>query len=156
MKRVGLWAAMGIGICLTVGLLTVEPGYTEEKDHVATCTLETLKGRYLSTFSGFLVPPTPGITTQTPVAGAQVEIFNGDGTGTYQATVSVNGASTQFRDVHMQYTVDTDCSGTITLQLPFGDVHSDIYIAPNGAEFVVVATDMGNIVANPARRVSRK
>jgi hypothetical protein len=33
MKRVGLWAAMGIGLFLTVGLLTVEPGYAEEKAH---------------------------------------------------------------------------------------------------------------------------
>src|SRR5262249_36256003 len=29
MKRVGLWA-MGIGLCITVGLLTVEQGYAEE------------------------------------------------------------------------------------------------------------------------------
>lgn len=27
MKRRGLWAAMGIGLCLTGGLLTAEPGY---------------------------------------------------------------------------------------------------------------------------------
>jgi hypothetical protein len=139
-----------------VGLLTVERGYAEEKEHTPTCTLETLKGRYLSTFSGFLVPPTPGVTTQTPLAGAQVDIFNGDGTGTHQATVSVNGAITQFRDVLVRYTVNVDCSGTITLQLPFGDVSSDVYIAPNGAEFVVVQTDTGSILANTSRRVSRK
>jgi hypothetical protein len=72
MKRVGLWT---IGLFLTVGLLTVKQGYVEERDHAPTCTLATLKGRYLSTFSGFLVPPTPGITTQTPLAGAQVDIF---------------------------------------------------------------------------------
>lgn len=139
-----------------MGLLTVAQGDAEKKDDTPTCTLKTLEGRYLSTFSGFLVPPTPGVTTQTPLAGAQVDIFNGDGTGTHQATVSFNGAITQFRDVRVNYTVNTDCSGTITLQLPFGDVNSDMYIAPNGAEFVVVETDTGSIVANPARRVSRK
>ena len=156
MKRIGLWAAIGIGIFLTVGLITVKQGYAEEEDNGPTCTLKTLKGRYLSTFSGFLVPPTPGITTQTPLAGAQVDIFNGDGTGTHQATVSLNGTSTQFHDVLVNYTINADCSGTITLQLPFGEVKSDLYIAPNGAEFVVVQTDTGSIVANPARRVSRK
>ena len=47
MKRVGLWAAIGIGIFIAVGLITVEPGYAEEKEHEPTCTLKTLKGRYL-------------------------------------------------------------------------------------------------------------
>src|SRR5215475_11808508 len=111
MQRVGVWT-IAIGLVVTVGLLTVPHGFTEEKEHEPTCTLKTLKGRYLSTFSGFLVPPTPGITTQTPLAGAQVDIFNGDGTGTHQATVSVGGVITPFRDVLLIYTVDKDCSGT--------------------------------------------
>jgi hypothetical protein len=38
MKRVGLWAAMGIGLFITVGLLTVEPGYAEKKDHFVPST----------------------------------------------------------------------------------------------------------------------
>ena len=36
--------AIGIGIFITVGLLTVEQGYAEEKDDGPTCTLNTLKG----------------------------------------------------------------------------------------------------------------
>jgi hypothetical protein len=157
MQRVGLWAAIRIGICITVGLLTVARGYAEEKEHEPTCTLKTLKGRYLSAFSGFLVPPTPGITTQTPIAGAQVDIFNGDGTGTHQATVSLNGEILPpIRDVVINYTVNEDCSGTRTLQLPFGDIKSDLYIAPDGKEFVVTQTDPGSIVAGVSRRVSRK
>ena len=31
MKRVSLWT-IGIGLCITVGLLTVEQGYAEEKE----------------------------------------------------------------------------------------------------------------------------
>jgi hypothetical protein len=151
MKRVGVWT-IGIGLVVTVGLLTVKPGYAQEK----RCTEATLKGRYLSAFSGFLVPPTPDITTQTPIAGAQVDIYNGDGTGTHQATVSLNGEILQIRDVEINYTVNADCSGTNTLKLPFGDINGAMYIAPNGEEFVVIQTDPGSIVAGPARRVSRK
>jgi hypothetical protein len=135
----------------------MEQGYAEEKDHAPTCTLATLKGRYLSAFSGFLVPPTPGVTTQTPLAGAQVDIFNGDGTGTHQATVSLNGEIAQFSDVLLSYTVDKEsCTGTITLHLPFGTINSDMYIAPDGAEFVVIQTDTGSVLAGASRRVSRK
>ena len=82
MKRVGLWAAMGIGIFITVGLLTVEPGYAGEKKHAPMCTLETLKGRYLFAQQAMLLPPAFGITEPTPGADAGFHIFNGDGTGT--------------------------------------------------------------------------
>ena len=154
MKRVGLWAAVGIGLCITMGLLTAKQGYAD--DDGPTCTLATLKGRYLSAFAGFLVPPTPGVTTQAPLAGAQVDIFHGDGTGTHRATVSVNGEIAQFGDILVSYTVNADCSGTITLHLPFGTINSDMYIAPDGEEFVVIQTDTGSVLAGTSRRVSRK
>ena len=56
MKRVGLWAAIGIGLFITVGLITMKQGYTEEKDHAPTCTLKTLTGRYLFAGSGTILP----------------------------------------------------------------------------------------------------
>ena len=59
MQRVGLWT-IGIGLFITVGLLTVESGYAEEKEHEPTCTLKTLKGRYLFAASGTLLPPAFG------------------------------------------------------------------------------------------------
>ena len=153
----GILTVATLVLVVTMGLITVKHGYAEEKDHAPTCTLETLKGRYLSTFSGFLVPPTPGITTQTPLAGAGVDIFNGDGTGTHRATVSVNGEIAQFGDILMSYTVNKEsCSGTITLHLPFGAINSDMYIAPDGKEFVVIQTDTGSVLAGASRRVSRK
>ena len=65
MQRVGLWTAIGIGIFITVGLLTVEPGYAEEKEHEPTCTLKTLKGRYLFASPGTLLPPAFGVTEPT-------------------------------------------------------------------------------------------
>src|SRR2546426_11253906 len=59
MKRVSLWM-MGIGLCLTAGLLTVEQGYAGEKEHTTECTLATLKGRYLFASPGTLLPPAFG------------------------------------------------------------------------------------------------
>jgi len=73
MKRVGLWA-LGIGLVVTVGLLTVAPGYAEENDDTPTCTLATLKGRYL--FGGIAK------IGAADLAVAGYHIFNGDGTGT--------------------------------------------------------------------------
>ena len=56
MKRVDLWA-IGIGLVITVGLLTVEQGYAKEKDDPTKCTLATLKGRYLFGGIATLLPP---------------------------------------------------------------------------------------------------
>jgi hypothetical protein len=55
MKRVGLWA-LGIGVFVSVGLLTVERGYADENDDTTTCTLATLKGRYLFALTGTVFP----------------------------------------------------------------------------------------------------
>ena len=71
MKRVGIWAAIGLGIFITVGLLTVPQGYAEEK-----CTLKTLKGRYLFALTGTLFPPAFGVTEPTPSNAAGFHIFN--------------------------------------------------------------------------------
>src|SRR5215475_4155361 len=56
MKRVSLWM-IGIGLCITVGLLTVQQGYAGEEDDGPTCTLKTLKGRYPFASPGLLLPP---------------------------------------------------------------------------------------------------
>src|SRR5262245_24279998 len=88
MKRVGVWA-LGIGLVVTLGLLTVKQGYAEEKEHEPTCTEATLKGRYL--FGGIATLLPPAVEQQSLLAVAGYHIFNGDGTGTDIVTASVNG-----------------------------------------------------------------
>ena len=150
MKRVGLWAAIGIGLFMTVGLLIVQHGYTEEKDHAPTCTLATLKGRYLFATTGSnIVESVP-----QPISIVEVIDANGDGTLNVPAvTLSVNGTILRFADVGGSYTVNEDCTGTITFVT---EVHLDIFIAPNGKEFYLIQTDPNTVLAAVARRVSRK
>ena len=47
---------MGMGALISVGILTLEQGYTEEKEHATKCTLATLKGRYLFVVNGIYFP----------------------------------------------------------------------------------------------------
>jgi hypothetical protein len=151
MKRVGLWAAIGIGIFITVGLITVGPGYAEEKDHAPTCTLATLNGVYVFTATGY------NIVESVPQPKAIVEVidFNGDGTLTVPAaTVSINGVIRRTIDGSGSYTVDEDCTGTITFAPSAPNF--DIFIAPNGKEFYLIQTDPNTVLAAVARRVSRK
>jgi hypothetical protein len=61
MNRIGL-SALGIGVFVIVGLLTLEQGYADENDGAKHCTLATLKGRYLIAGAGTALPPAFGVT----------------------------------------------------------------------------------------------
>lgn len=159
MKRVGLWAAMGIGLCLSVELLSVAPAYTGEREREPTCTLKTLQGRYLFSQPGMALPPFLGITELTPVNAAGFHIFNGDGTGQDIVTVRVGG-ETFLENAHVPftYTVQADCTGSYTTQAPQGPSPSfGLFIAPDGESIAVITTGPdGNQASDISRRVSRR
>ena len=108
MKRIALWAT-GIGVLISVGLFTVEHGYTEEKEHATTCTLATLKGRYLFVVNGTFFPPAGGVTVESLFSRAGSRIFHGDGTGTTIVTETINGVI-HAADIHgdLSYAVNAD------------------------------------------------
>ena len=153
MKRVGLWA-VGIGLFITMGLLTIEQGYAEDKDHAPTCTLETLQGRYLFGAIATLLPPR--VPEQSLLAVAGYHIFNGDGTGTDVVTATINGTILD-ENLHtpITYTVNSDCTGSYTVLAVGGSF--GLFISPDGEELMVIGTDPGFVlVQGPSRRVSDK
>jgi hypothetical protein len=154
MKRIGLLAT-GIGVLISVGLLTVEQGYTEEKEHATTCSLTTVKGRYLFVVNGTYFPPAAGVKVESLFTRAGYRIFNGDGTGTTIVTNSINGVITG-ADAHLDlsYTVNADCTGTFKVQVAPGvQATSEMFIAPNGDDMTIIATDNGHVEAYSSWRV---
>jgi hypothetical protein len=150
-KRMGL-LAMGVGVLISVGLLTVKKGNTEEKEHATKCTLASLKGRYLFALTGTLFPPVE--PQESAVARAGYRIFNGDGTGTFIATNNVNGVITA-ADGHgdLSYTVNADCTGTLDV-LPAGPTaNQELFIAPDGDGMTAIATGAGRVEAYSSWRV---
>jgi hypothetical protein len=140
MKSVGPWA-MKLALMICVGIGTVASGYAEEKEHVTTCTLATLQGRYL--FAARWVSFPPVVKQPTLEARAGYRIFNGDGTGTFIGASSANGVLTM-PNVHvdLSYTVNADCTGTYTVLNPMAPT-VEIFVAPNGEEFVAIETSNG-------------
>jgi hypothetical protein len=154
MKRVGLWA-VGIGVLVSVGLLTVAHGFADENDRATKCTLATLKGRYLFAGSGTALPPAFGVTEPSLTTSAGYHIFRGDGTGTDTVTFSINGNVVLENFVSpVSYTVNPDCTGTFSVS---SRPSFDLFISPNGEELVMIATDPGHVLAEgPQRRVAPK
>jgi hypothetical protein len=139
-NRIGLWAT-GIGVLISVGLFTIAQGYAQEQEHATTCSLDTVKGRYLF-FSHFMVFP-PASKQPVVLARAGYRIFNGDGTGTFIATFSENGVIVSAdAPSGLVYTVNTNCTGNFTI-LSDTRITTEIFIAPSGEEMVAIETSVG-------------
>jgi hypothetical protein len=151
MKRAGpLAIKIGLMICASIG--AVKLGFAEEREHATTCTLATLKGRYLFATSGMIFPP--AVAQPVVFARAGYRIFYGDGTGTVIATSSENGVIVDADSrSDLSYTVNKDCTGTYTL-LTSAAPAVEIFVAPNGDEMVVIETANGRADdAHSSRRV---
>ena len=155
MKRVGLWA-VGIGVLVSVELITVAQGYAGGNDGAPKCTLATLKGRYLFAAPATLFPPAFGLTEQAVGNAAGYHVFNGDGTGQDYVTFTLNGVDQHVPSPNdLTYTLKSDCTGTYSL-LPLGQglPTFDIFVSPNGDEMTSINTDPGSASSyTPSRRV---
>lgn len=153
-KRVGIMVVLGLSLFATAGFASVKQGNAEGDKATPTCTLATLKGRYLFANSGTILPPAFGVSAPTPGSDAGFHLFNGDGTGTDIVTVRINGEIALENFVTpVTYTVNKDCTGTITV--PDGPTFGT-FIAPNGDSFVSTATNSGNYPTGMNWRVSNK
>jgi hypothetical protein len=152
-KAAGIAAIAGLS--LSSALAASNEQELQESDGHRVCSLATLKGRYLFAASGVLLPPAFGVTVPAQAADAGFHIFNGDGTGTDTVTFRVGGIVVLENVVSpLSYTVNADCTGTITV---VNGPSFDIFIAPDGSEFAEIATaPSGNYATGIDRRVSRK
>jgi len=115
------------------------------------CSARTLRGTYVFSASGFTVNPVSGIVQ--PKAIVEVIDFNGDGTlAVPAATRSVNGVVARSLPGVGSYTVNEDCTGTITFD---GGPSFDIFVAPRGNTLWLIQTNPNNVFPGSATRVSR-
>jgi hypothetical protein len=159
MKRVGLWA-LGIGVLISVGLLTVAHGFADENDGATRCTVKTLKGRYLfGGGSAMLFPPAFGVKEVSVGSAAGYHIFNGDGTGMDFVTFTVNGVDQNLPSPnHLTYTLNSDCTGTYTVLGPPRGPSFAIFVSPNGDEMTSINVEPVGAAGSfpPSRRVAPK
>jgi hypothetical protein len=141
MKRGGLWVA-GVLLLIGVGSLAVGQGYAQDAEGTgtATCSVATLKGTYLFAYDGLEIKD----NDQVPFAFAGYEVYNGNGNVQGVASASVNGEITRNEPFSGTYTVNADCTGTITYT---DGTHYDQFIAPDGSLVTFVQTNPGTVAA---------
>jgi hypothetical protein len=148
MQRLGLSGV--IAVIITVGLITVKPGYAHQEGEPG-CTLATLHGLYVFDASGFINLGAGWL----PKAVVEFLEINGDGSLSSIATANIAGNLPFGHDVQGtgSYTVNPDCTGTLTFS---PHLHFDIFVAPSGGQFHMIQTDPSNVLAGVSRRLSAR
>jgi hypothetical protein len=144
-----------IGLAALVGqeLLTVEPAHSGQQSDPPKCSLATLNGLYMFAQSGY--QSVNGSLVPLGVTGK--DIFHGNGAFDSLATLSIGGTIIPDDAAPGTYTVNPDCTGTVTVHMtpPTPDVHLDIFINPYGDEFFGIETDAGTVLSGTEKRVAR-
>jgi hypothetical protein len=140
MWRVFICAAMVLSAC---GLARAD-----ERDN--GCSLKTLRGTYVFSATGFNI--VAGVAQ--PKAIVEVIDFNGDGTlSVPAATLSANGVIIRSLPGGFgTYTIEDDCSGTITFNGPTFDT----FISRDGDTILMIQTNPNTVFQGTARRRSRE
>jgi len=107
---------------------------------LASCGVHTLRGSYLFTAHGYNIV---GGVAQ-PKAIVEGIDFNGDGTLVSPfATVSINGTIIRSSGTPGTYTVNADCTGTVSFT---GGASFDIFVDKGGKDLWMIQTGPGSPV----------
>jgi hypothetical protein len=151
MKRIGPWPIV-VGALVSLGLFTAEQAHSGQQGGPKTCSLATLKGLYMFAQSGY--QPFNGGLMPLGVTGK--DVFHGNGAFDSLATLSIGGTIVPGDAAPGTYTVNSDCTGTVTVHMtpPTPDVHLDIFILPDGGRFFTIETDPGTVLSGTIQRVA--
>jgi hypothetical protein len=147
MKLVKRVIASSLLVCAFVSLVAAmtfsTPGIAQAQTRgplVPTCGLQTLRGSYLFATHGWNIV---GGVAQ-PKAIVEGIDFNGDGTLVSPfATVSINGTIIHSSGSPGTYTVEADCTGTLTFT---GGASFDIFVDKGGKDLWMIQTGPGSPV----------
>lgn len=107
------------------------------------CTLQSLKGPYAVVGHGTIVTQFPGFPPP-PVLFAETGMVTFDGAGSFSGKVSVSLSGFILQPaVSGTYSVEPDCSTSITVNAVGLVIHEDGVIIGRGKEFHVIQTDPG-------------
>ena len=131
---------MNPNVATFLGFLALAPIATLAQ---AQCSTQTLKGQYVFTGRGYIEPDDPGV--QRVHRG--VLVFDGAGTVSGKQSSS-RGGKIGHEKPQGTYTLDADCSGTMTfgpVANPGAQIHWDYYVTQDGRIGHMIRTDAGSM-----------
>jgi hypothetical protein len=133
-------AAFAFAIAFLPGPASATPDTAHAAQHRG-CSVRTLQGSYGGDLTGTS-------TSTGPTAGQVVETFRGNGTGTADVILMTQAQGPlSFNGEPVTYTLNTDCTGTLTA-LRGGEAHHfAIVVTGSGRKIYQLRTDTGNAMA---------
>ena len=123
---------------LILGFVSLAPALSLAQKQ---CTTGTLRGQYVFTGRGFIEPVEPGVQRM------HYGIFVFDGAGKLSGKQSSSrGGKIGREKLEGTYTLDADCSGTMTFGFPLkpgSQTHWDIYVTEDGKTGHMIRMDDG-------------
>jgi hypothetical protein len=114
----------------------------------AGCDLQTLRGSYVFTASGYNIVS----GAAQPKAIVEAIDFNGDGTlGVPAATVSINGVINRTAAGAGTYTLEATCRGTVTFT---PGPSFDIFVDRNGRQAWMIQTNTNSVFQGAVTKIS--
>ena len=116
----------------------------------AQCSPQLLKGQYLFTGRGYIEPGDPGV--QRVHRGLLA--FDGEGKVSGKQSSS-RGGKIGHEKLQGTYTLDADCSGTMTfgsVANPGAQIHWDVYVSQDGKTGHMIRTDDGSMAIRSFER----
>ena len=113
------------------------------------CSEATLRGTYLFAYEGTTVSG----KGRGPFAVGGQDVFDGHGNVRGVITSSTNGKVTSFTHSTGKYTVNQDCTGSVNFS---SGTAGDLFIAPDGNQFVFVHTNPGTVAVELDQRVTAR
>ncbi len=141
--------ALIIGVASSKGILP-KAHAGEDSRGKKGCSVATLQGDYL--YSVRQDSRSDLTDPRLPLVAAGVRAYDGEGNLFQVGTVSRGGAITQHEVATGTYTLDSDCTGTMTIEAPGVRRHVDIFVATDGSEGAGIRTDDGLIQSQTFKR----
>lgn len=141
MKMTMLYTTAAI-TALAMGASFVASAAATDQPSKSYCSLKTLKGSYTYSIQGY----------RNGQAYASSGMFSFDGAGQTTVLYTSSIERTQLT-VTGTYTVNGDCSGTMTLA---ATTVNNFYLSPSGDSFNFMRVSSNDVIGTEARRVSRE
>jgi hypothetical protein len=122
------------------------------------CSNATLHGSFGYTSTGTLLPSFVPPPFAGPFGEVGRQTFDGKGNTQATATLSSNGNISQGVTIEGTYSVKTDCTGSMTLNIASlgATVHADFVINDDGAEIRAIGTDSGLVESRVYKKQFRR
>lgn len=114
------------------------------------CGVSTLRGEYL--FDGRSEAPEYAHVPGRPIVFGGVRTFSGEGHVSQVETISFGGSVRRGEREAGVYTLDPDCTGTMTI----ADRNFDMFVSKGGREGVAIRTDEGSVNTQTFRRQAER